>query len=113
MKRRRLYARPRLSRDADRLAWLAQALADSGSRLEDVWLESEMATLIEKLLRAGDEEALNQALDRLNDTSPRAYDDLADLIEAACEISRVGDTWRMGVASEIGAARGGLSVPRL
>ena len=98
MKRRRLYARPRLSRDAERLAWLAQALADSGSRLEDAWLESEMATLIEKLLRGGDEEALNQALDRLHDTQPRAYDDLADLIEAACEISRVGDTWRLILA---------------
>lgn len=98
MKRRRLYARPRLSRDAERLAWLAQALADSGSRLEDAWLESEMTTLIEKLLRGGDEEALNQALDRLHDTHPRAYDDLADLIEAACEISRVGDTWRLILA---------------
>jgi len=98
MKRRRLYARPRLSRDAERLAWLAQALADSGSRLEDAWLESEMTTLIEKLLRGGDEEALNQALDRLHDTQPRAYDDLADLIEAACEISRVGDTWRLILA---------------
>ena len=98
MKRRRLYARPRLSRDAERLAWLAQALADSGSRLEDAWLESEMTTLIEKLLRSGDEEALNQALDRLHDTHPRAYDDLADLIEAACEISRVGDTWRLILA---------------
>ena len=98
MKRRRLYARPRLSRDAERLAWLAQALADSGSRLEDAWLESEMATLIEKLLRGGDEEALNQALDRLHDSHPRAYDDLADLIEAACEISRAGDTDRLVLA---------------
>ena len=98
MKRRRRYARPRLSRDAERLAWLAQALADSGSRLEDAWLESEMTTLIEKLLRGGDEDALNQALDRLHDTQPRAYDDLADLIEAACEISRVGDTWRLILA---------------
>ncbi len=98
MKRRRLYARPRLSRDAERLAWLAQALADSGSRLEDAWLESEMAALIEKLLRGDEEEAMNQALDRLHETSPRAYDDLADLIEAACEISRVGDTWRLILA---------------
>lgn len=98
MKRRRLYGRPRLSRDAERLAWLAQALADSGSRLEDAWLESEMSALIEKLLRGDEEEALNQALDRLHETSTRAYDDLADLIEAACEISRVGDTWRMILA---------------
>ncbi|MDD5390357.1 MAG: DUF2863 family protein [Gallionellaceae bacterium] len=101
MKRRRLYARPRLSRDAERLAWLALALADSGSRLEDAWLESEMGTLIEKLLRGGDEEALNQALDRLHDSNPRAYDDLADLIEAACEISRVDDTSRLILAMPV------------
>lgn len=101
MKRRRRYARPRLSRDAERLAWLAQALADSGSRLEDTWLESEMTTLIEKLLRGDDEDALNQALDRLHDTNSRAYDDLADLIEAACEISREDNTWRMILAMPI------------
>lgn len=98
MKRRRRHARPRLSRDAERLAWLAQALADSGSRLEDRYLESEISTLVEKLLRGGDEEALNQALDRLHDTQPRAYDDLADLIEAACEIRREDEDWSLILA---------------
>jgi hypothetical protein len=88
MKRRRLYGRHRLSRDAERLAWLAQGLADSGSRLEDVWLASEASLLIEKLLKAADEDALNQALDRLRETNSRAYDELADLIEAACEVSQ-------------------------
>ena len=72
MKRRR-SARPRLSATSERLSWLAQTLADSGSRLEDAWLESEMATLIEKLLRDGNEEALNQALDRLHDKIGRAH----------------------------------------
>ena len=86
MKRRRLYGRHRLTRDAERLAWLAQGLADSGSRLEDVWLETEMRTLIEKQLKAADEDALNQALDRLRETGPRAYDELADQVEAACEV---------------------------
>jgi hypothetical protein len=89
MKRRRIYGRHRLSRDAERLAWLAQGLADSGSRLEDAWLESEISGLIEKLLKAGDEDALNQALDRLRETNSRAYDELADLIEAGCEVSQV------------------------
>lgn len=88
MKRRRLYGRHRLTRDAERLAWLAQGLADSGSRLEDVWLEAEMSALILKQLKQADEDALNQALDRLRETSPRAYDELADLIEAACEVSQ-------------------------
>lgn len=98
MKRRRIYGRHRLSRDAERLAWLAQGLADSGSRLEDAWLEAEIGVLIERLLRAGEEDALNQALDRLHETNARAYDELADLIEAGCEVSRVGDTARLIIA---------------
>jgi hypothetical protein len=101
MKRRRLYGRHRLSRDAERLAWLAQGLADSGSRLEDVWLESEMSALIEKLLKSADEDALNQALDRLRETNSRAYDELADLIEAACEVSQAGENARLLVALPI------------
>jgi hypothetical protein len=51
MKRRRIYGRHRLSRDAERLAWLAQGLADSGSRLEDAWLESEISGLIDRCSR--------------------------------------------------------------
>lgn len=91
MKRRRLYGRHRLSRDAERLAWLAQGLADSGSRMEDLWLEAEMRALVEKLLSAADEDALNQALDRLRETNSGAYDGLADLIEAECEATRLAD----------------------
>ncbi|OYY92940.1 MAG: hypothetical protein B7Y41_13510 [Hydrogenophilales bacterium 28-61-23] len=98
MKRRRLYGRHRLSRDAERLAWLAQGLADSGSRLEDVWLDAEMSALIEKLLKAADEDALNQALDRLRETNSRAYDELADLIEAACEVGHGQDSSYLLVA---------------
>ncbi|TCS73427.1 uncharacterized protein DUF2863 [Sulfuritortus calidifontis] len=88
MKRRRLYTRHRLSRDAERLAWLATGLADSGSRAEDAFWEGELTVLIDKLLQANDEEAFNQALDRLYETHSRAYDELADLIEAGAETSR-------------------------
>jgi hypothetical protein len=98
MKRRRPYGRHRLSRDAERLAWLAQGLADSGSRLEDDWLEAEIGALIEKQLKTADEDALNQALDRLRETNPRAYDELADLIEAACEVKRAGEQSRLLIA---------------
>ena len=98
MKRRRPYGRHRLSRDAERLAWLAQGLADSGSRLEDVWLEAEIGALIEKQLKTADEDALNQAMDRLRETNPRAYDVLADQIEAACEVSRTGEQTRLLIA---------------
>jgi hypothetical protein len=98
MKHRRPYGRHRISRDAERLAWLAQGLADSGSRLEDAWLEAEMRALIEKLLKAADEDALNQAMDRLRETNIRAYDELADQIEAACEVSQNGDFGRLLIA---------------
>lgn len=96
MKRRRLHSRHRLSRDAERLAWLAAGLADSGSRAEDAYWEAELSALIEKLLRTGDEEALNQALDRLHETHARAYEELADMIEAGAESGRLmvdGAAW--------------------
>jgi uncharacterized protein YuzB (UPF0349 family) len=74
-----------MSRDAERLVWLAQGLADSGSRIEDAYWESELRQVIGKLLDADQDEPLNLALDRLHDSSGRAYDELADLIEAAAE----------------------------
>jgi hypothetical protein len=101
MKRRRPPSRHRLSRDAEHLAWLAQGLADSGSRLEDHWWEGEIVQLVEKLLAAGDEDALGQALDRLTEANPRAYDELADLIEAACEVQQAQGCSRLLVALPI------------
>jgi hypothetical protein len=107
MKRRRLHTRHRPSRDSERLVWLAQGLADSGSRLEDAWWEGELNALIDKLLRAEDDDALNQALDRLHESNPRAYDELADLIEAGCEVQKVqkvqkaGDKHRLVIALPI------------
>jgi hypothetical protein len=91
MKRRRHYTAHRLSRDAERLVWLAKGLADSGSRAEDAWWEDEQIALIAKMLAAGQEDALNQALDRLHETHGRAYDGLADLIEAGTEGHVEGD----------------------
>lgn len=85
MKPRRRYSAHRLSRDAERLVWLAKGLADSGSRSEDAWWESELAAQIHKMLAASQEDALNQALDRLHETHAHAYDELADLIEAGVE----------------------------
>lgn len=104
MKRRRTYSRHRLSRDAESLTWLAQGLADSGSRLEDAWWETELLGLVERLLQQGDDESLNQAMDRLheshdqNTTQTRAYEELADLIEAACEGRRNGEHSHLLVA---------------
>jgi hypothetical protein len=91
MKQRRHYTTHRLSRDAERLVWLAKGLAESGSRGEDAWWEAELTALIGKMLGAGQEDALNQALDRLHETHGRAYDGLADLIEAESECNLAGD----------------------
>jgi len=101
MKRRRPYGRHRLSRDAERLAWLAQGLADSGSELEATWLKNEMRSLIEKMLKSADEDALNQALDSLREVNSSAYDELADLIEAACEVSYINQSGFLLVALPI------------
>lgn len=85
MKRRRIYSKHRMSRDAERLVWLAQGLAESGSRIEDAYWESELRQTIEKLMERGQEEAFNLALDRLTETQGRGYDELADLIESVAE----------------------------
>ena len=107
MKRRPTYGRRRLSRDAERLAWLAQGLVNSGSRLEDAWWEAELTTLIDKLLKLSDDEALNQALDRLNEADAqipaqtRASEDLADLIEAGCEVGQADGASHLLIALPI------------
>ncbi len=85
MKRRRLHSQQRMSRDAERLVWLAQGLADSGSRIEDAYWETELNQLIASLLHSGREEPFNLALDRLGETAGRGYDELADLVESAAE----------------------------
>jgi hypothetical protein len=85
MKQHRHYSSHRLSRDAERLVWLARGLADSNSRTEDSWWENELAVQIGKMLENDQEEAFNQALDRLHETNARAYDELADLIETGVE----------------------------
>ncbi|MCS6786981.1 MAG: DUF2863 family protein [Thiobacillaceae bacterium] len=89
MKRRRIHSPLRMSRDAERLVWLAQGLAESGSRTEDAYWEHELTQLIERLIGAGQEEALNLALDRLHETGSPGYDDLADLIESVAESARL------------------------
>jgi hypothetical protein len=85
MKRPRFSARERVSRGAVELGRLAGALAESGSKLEDAYLEERLATAIDRLLEASAEDALTQALDRLVEEEPRAHDELADMIEARAE----------------------------
>ena len=85
MKRTRFSRRGGLTRDAEQLITLAQGLAAAGARLEIDWWESQLNTLIERLLRNRNDDALTAALDRLYETGGRAYDAAADLIEAGSE----------------------------
>jgi hypothetical protein len=85
MKRTRSSRHARLTPRIETLVQLAEAYARSCSRLEDSWWERELGTLIGELVEEHNEEGLNAALDHLHSNSSRAYDMLADMIEAHCE----------------------------
>jgi len=85
MKRTRFPGRPKLSRDAERLGRLASLLAEAGSRLEDSFWASRIAELVDRLLEAGDEAALESALDKLWAAAPGGYDRLVEIVEAHTE----------------------------
>ncbi len=90
MKRSRFARRGALNRDAELLARLAAGLAASSSRIEDDFWEQRLAREIDRLLRTGNEDTLNLALDHLFGANGRAYDGLADLIEARAESGVLG-----------------------
>ncbi|MDR1888904.1 MAG: DUF2863 family protein [Zoogloeaceae bacterium] len=85
MKRSRFGARDRLSRDAAELQRLAIGMAESGSRLEDLFWESRLSRHLQTLIEAGAEDDLNAALDRLYESNPSACDELAGTVEAQVE----------------------------
>lgn len=87
-KRPRPPRRTKQTPDTEQLIRLASGLGLSGSRVEDAFWETRLNILIDKLLEDSDEAALTAALDHLYGVQERAYDALADLIEARCE-SRV------------------------
>ena len=89
MKRTRFGARDRLSRDAAELQRLATGLSESGGKLEDGFWETQLSEIVDGLLKAGAEDDLNTALDRLFEATPPAHDELADMIEARAETGQV------------------------
>ncbi|MBL8480800.1 MAG: DUF2863 family protein [Rhodocyclaceae bacterium] len=91
MKRTRFARRGGLTRDAEQLTKLALGLAQSASRVEDEYWSAHLATLVDRLLAASNEDALNAALDQLWRDDARAYDELADFIEAGAECGHHGD----------------------
>lgn len=89
MKRTRFGSRDRLSRDAAELQRLATGLSESGGKLEDAYWESQLAETVDGLLKHGAEDDINTALDRLFEANPAAHDELADMVEARAESSRL------------------------
>ena len=89
MKRTRFGSRDRLSREAAELQRLAGGLSESGGKLEDAYWENQLAEVVDGLLRHGAEDDINTALDRLFEANARAHDELADMVEARAETTRI------------------------
>ena len=85
MKRNRFTSRKRISADATELSRLAIGLAESGSKLEDMFWQNRLGKLVDKLFHDGAEDDFTGSLDRLFDAHAMAHDDLADTIEAHAE----------------------------
>ena len=75
----------RLTPDAEKLVGHALALAASGSRIEDRFWEAQLDTLLTRVLRTGNQPAIDAALDHLQANHSEAYGALADLIESQSE----------------------------
>ncbi|NYT24987.1 DUF2863 family protein [Alcaligenaceae bacterium] len=75
----------RLTRDAKRLISLAQALARSGSRLEDVYWEDQLAQLITKMLGGRKSRMLENVLDFLVNDDINVYEILVEQAETCSE----------------------------
>ena len=85
MPRTRTPAAGRPSRDAERLTLLALARSASGSRVEDLFWERQLEALLGKLLRAGQDAAVETALEHLLMTDPTAYEVTVGMCESLSE----------------------------
>ena len=89
MKRQRKKSPLRLTRDAEKLIGLSTGLVASGSRAEDVYWEAGIATLSRKLMAAGNDAALESALDHTFQSNLAAHDLLIELVEACAEYTTI------------------------
>ncbi|NYT59160.1 DUF2863 family protein [Alcaligenaceae bacterium] len=80
---------PRLSRDAQRLLSLTEALSRSGSRLEDIYWEDLLAVQLNKLLLGKKNKIVETALDHLLVTDINAYEILVEQAETLSESTRL------------------------
>ncbi len=89
MRKPRSPARPHLPREAAELTWLATGLSRSGGKLEDAYWEPRLAAAVDELLREDNEADLTAALDLLFEADGPAHDELADMVEARAESTRL------------------------
>jgi len=75
----------RLSRDAQRLAVLAESLARSGSRLEDAYWENLFQVQLNKLLTQKRNDAVESTLEHLLAANTEAYEILIEQVETHSE----------------------------
>ncbi|CAB3846039.1 hypothetical protein LMG26684_01832 [Achromobacter mucicolens] len=78
-----------MTRDATRLVALAQSLNRSGSRVEDVFWETQLGEAIPKLLKAGQDAPLEAALDHLAQSDVGAYEVLIEQAETLSESMKI------------------------
>jgi hypothetical protein len=74
-----------LSPDAERLVAGALGLANSGSRIEDRFWESQLLQRIERLLDTGHPQSILDSLDRIHQADAEAYGALIEAVETAAE----------------------------
>lgn len=74
-----------LSRDSARLVALSLALHSSGSKLEDRYWEKEMCTALTKLMKSGNDPAIDAALDHMSTLHPGGYEVLIEQAETVSE----------------------------
>ena len=85
MKRQRKKSSQRLSKDATRLIQMASDSVRSGCRVENRYWDTQLETLAMQLLDAGNDSAIETALDFTYESEPDAHDVLAESVEAASE----------------------------
>lgn len=78
---------PRLSAEAQRLIALSQSIAQSGSRLEERVLEQQLEHSLQKLLKTGHQDTVDNTLNSLFRDDVNAYDVLLENAEAVSESS--------------------------
>jgi hypothetical protein len=103
MARPRAKSPPRLTRDAERLIALALGLNASGSLTEDRFWETQMSSVVAKLLENGNDGPIDGALDHLYQNNLGAYDTLIELVENESESVAVTEGERQWQALLIAA----------